>query len=391
MIENQALAMALALAGGYGAALAVKRLKLPSVTGYILIGLLFSPSLLNLITVEMSQQFDLVKTLGLGVIAFIVGAELEIERIRNIRAAIILSSAGLSIVTFGAVFIAMYFLAGLPLPIALVLGATATATAPAPVITVIKEVRATGTLARTLLGIVAMADAFAIFLFGIISAVVATMLADINTVSGAAFVETGQELLGSVIIGVISGLILVYLAKSAGDRKHILVVTLSVILFNSGLSQMFHLSPLLVNLVTGFTLANLARRPATVFASLEGIELPLFIVFFTLAGASLRLDVLVANWQVALIYILARTIGIVTGVTAGASFAGVDPKLRPFLGRSLLSKAGVTIGLILLVQIRFPEIAPMVTAVELAAISVFEVVGPVITRNSLFAAGEATE
>ncbi|MCW3490766.1 cation:proton antiporter [Dethiobacter alkaliphilus] len=391
MIENQALAMGLALAGGYGAALAVKRLKLPSVTGYILIGLLFSPSLLNLITAEMSQQFDLVKTLGLGVIAFIVGAELEIERIRNIRAAIILSSAGLSIVTFGAVFIAMYFLADLPLPIALVLGATATATAPAPVITVIKEVRATGTLARTLLGIVAMADAFAIFLFGIISAVVATMLADINTVSGAAFVETGQELLGSVIIGVISGLFLVYLAKSAGDRKHILVVTLSVILFNSGLSQMFHLSPLLVNLVTGFTLANLARRPATVFASLEGIELPLFIVFFTLAGASLRLDVLVANWQVALIYILARTIGIVTGVTAGASFAGVDPKLRPFLGRSLLSKAGVTIGLILLVQIRFPEIAPMVTAVELAAISVFEVVGPVITRNSLFAAGEATE
>ena len=390
MLENQALAMALALGGGYFAALVVKRMKLPSVTGYILIGLLFSPSLLNLITPTINQQFDLVKTLGLGFIAFIVGAELEIERIRNIRGAILLASAGLSVVTFTAVFVAMFYIANLSLPISLILGATATATAPAPVITVIKEMRASGTLARTMLGIVAMADAFAIFLFGIISAIVATILADINAQTGSAFLETAQELLGSVLIGVISGIILVHLAKSASEKSRILVVTLAMILMNSGLSQIFHLSPLLVNLIAGFTLANLAKRPAVVFASLEGIELPLFIVFFTLAGASLRLDVLVANWPVALIYITARTIGIVAGVSAGAGIAGVDPKIRPFLGRSLLSKAGVTIGLIMLVQTRFPEIAPMVTAIELAAISVFEVFGPIITRHSLVAAGEAT-
>lgn len=389
MIQNQAIAMSLTLAGGYLAALSVKRIKLPSVTGYILAGLLFSPSVLNLISPAVNKEFELIKTLGLGLIAFIVGAELEIERIRSIRKTILLASAGLSIVTFSLVFAAMFFIARLPLEVALLLGTTATATAPAPVITVIKELRAKGTLTKTLLGMVAMADAYAVFLFGIISTVVATILYDPGVLGYMAYLQTAQELLGSVIIGSITGIMLVVLTKSVSDRGQTLVIAISIILVNSGVAQMLHLSPLLVNLTSGFALANLSRRSAHVFEAMERIELPLFIVFFTLAGASLRLDVLMANWQIAFIYIAARATGVITGVTAGAAIAGVDSSIKPYLGISLLSKAGVTIGLILLVQTRFPEIAPIVTAVELAAIAVFEIAGPVLTRYSLVSVGEA--
>lgn len=389
MLQNQALAMALALAGGYGSAKLLGRIKLPSVTGYILAGLLFSPSLLNLIPTSVNKEFDLVKALGLGLIAFIVGAELEMERIRHISKVIILSSLGLSLATFSLVFSAMLFLARLTLPVALVLGATATATAPAPVITVIKEIGARGPLTKTLLGMVAMADAFAILLFGIISAIVTISTAGSGTQVTTAVLQTLLELLGSVALGLAAGIILVFLTKSITDKSQILVLTISVILFNTGFAQVFHMSPLLVNMTTGFVLANTTRRSVQVFGALERIELPLFIVFFTLAGASLRLDVLVANWQVAIIYAAARTLGVVAGVTGGATLAQADKKLKPYLGISLLSKAGVTIGLILLVQVRFPEIAPVVTAVELAAITIFEVVGPVITRYSLCAAGEA--
>lgn len=390
MVENQALAMGFALAGGYAAAALVRRIKLPSVTGYILIGLLFSPSLFNIIPSSMNQQFELVKTLGLALIAFIVGAELEIERIKSIRKAILFSSAGLTIATFSIVFPAMLYIARLPLPVALILGATATATAPAPVITVIKELGAKGLLSRTLLGMVAMADAYAIFLFGIISAIVATILAGVSqTQEPAILAATAQELFGSLLLGASTGLILVYLIAKTTEKSRILVMALSVILFNSGFAQIFHFSPLLVNLTSGFVLANLAKKPASVFDALERIELPLFIVFFTLAGASLRLDVLAEHWPIAIVYILARTVGITGGVALGAKIANVHPAIRPYLGISLLSKAGVTIGLILLVQVRFPDIAPLVTAVELAAIAVFELIGPVITRYSLVAAGEA--
>jgi NhaP-type Na+/H+ or K+/H+ antiporter len=390
-MQNQALALALALAGGYVAAILVQKIKLPSVTGYILAGLLFSPSLLNLIPFEMNKDFALIKTLGLGLIAFIVGAELEIKKIKHIRKVIILASAGLSVVTFATVFTAMHFIARLPIPVALLLGATATATAPAPIITIIKELRAKGTLARTMLGIVAMADAYAIFLFGIISAVVATLISTSDFQSSSAYLLTAQELVGSVLIGSVMGILLVYLTMSLTDKSRILVLALSAILINTGVAEILHLSPLLVNLASGFMMANLAKRPALIFESLERIELPLFIVFFTLAGASLRLDTLAANWQVTMIYITARTIGIVCGVTIGAGVAGVNREIKPYLGISLLSKAGVTIGLVLLVQARFPgDIAAIVTAVELAAIAVFEIVGPIITRYSLLSAGEST-
>jgi Kef-type K+ transport system membrane component KefB len=388
-MTNQPLAVAVMLLGGFFAGILFRRLRLPGVTAYILFGLLLSPSVFNIIPPALDKELALIKTLGLGVIALIVGGELKLQHIRHLRRSIFYATAGLSVMTFSLVFCSMYLFARLPFPIALLLGVTATATAPAPVIAVIKELRAGGPLTSTMLGSVAVADAMAILLFGVVSAVVATSLAGASASLFRAFVFTAQELLGSLLLGVLSGVALVLFAGKYKDKNQRLLLLLAVILLNSGISQAVHFSALLVNLICGITVANLHKQPHHFFSVLEVIETLLFIAFFTLAGASLRLDTLVANWPVALVYIVARTTGVISGVTAGTFLSGADGVVRRYLGRSLLSKAGVTIGLVLLIQSRFPEIAAVVTAVELSAITAFELVGPVITRNSLIRAGEA--
>lgn len=104
----------------------------------------------------------------------------------------------------------------------------------------------------------------------------------------------------------------------------------------------------------------------------------------------MHLDILVANWFVAVIYIVARGIGKVGGAFMGAHMSRAPEVVRKYLGFAMFSKAGVTIGLVLLVQSRFPEIAAPIIAVELAAVAVCELIGPMGTRFALVASGEAS-
>lgn len=391
MIQNQALALFIVLMGGFLASMFVRRLHLPGVTGYVLFGLLLSPSLLGAFSQQLVLELALIKTLGLGLIALVIGGEMEIKQVRSLGRTIICSAVGLSAFTFAIVFSTMYIIARLPLPVSLILGVTATATAPAPPLTVIREMKARGPLTSTLLGLVATADALAIFAFGIISAIVSSIMSGANVLGTEFYSQAAWELLGSLILGLFSGAAISFLFTKYRDGNKRLVILLSIILFNSGIAQVAHFSPLLVNLVSGFIFANINPRPRQALAVLEHIETPLFIAFFTLAGSTLPLDILLANWQIALLYILARTFGILLGVGAGTTLSGAPSKVRRYLGPSVLSKAGVTIGLVLLVQGRFPAIAGIITAIELAAVTFFEIAGPVLTRLSLVFAGEAGE
>lgn len=386
-VYEQSLGMALLLLVGYLGGRLARLLKMPMVAGYVIAGLIMGPSVLHIIPNQLNTEFNLVKVLGLGIIALMIGSELEIKKIRHLGKAImgitVVQILGASIV----VFIAMYFILGLELPISLLLGAMATATAPASPVAVIREYKAKGPFTTTLLGVVAMDDAVCIVLFGIVAALVRMMLDGVFEAGVRLLTIPAVELLGSLVIGTVTGIALVLVIRRLPEKLHKLVVFVGIALLNSGLSNIYHFSPLLTNMMAGFVYANLSDKPQDITVINE-VDLPIFVVFFTLAGVSINLSILLQNWIAAAVYIVARGVGKVGGAFLGARISGAPEVVQKYLGFAMFSKAGVTIGLVLLVQGRFPEIAAVITAIELAAVTVCELIGPMGTRYALISSGE---
>jgi len=385
-IYSQSLGIAIILLLGYWGGRLAKKFKFPMVVGYVLAGLLLSPSILHVIPETLNNQLEIIKVLGLGIIALLIGSELEIKKLKVLGRDIMWITLVQVVGSFSVVFAGMYFILKLPLPTALMLGAMSTATAPASPLAVIREYRAKGPFTSTLLGVVAVDDAVCIVFFGVVSAIVAVMLKG-GTIGINSLVAPAIELAGSIILGIITGIILHIFLNTVKDRHHKVLILVSMTLLNSGIASIFHLSPLLVNMVTGCVIANVYHRPEEI-GYLEDIEILVYVCFFVLAGASLHLDVLLANWTWAIVYIITRSIGKVGGAFLGARLSGAPEVVQKYLGFAMFSKAGVTIGLIMLVQGRFPEIAVVITAIELAAITVFELFGPLGTKYALISSGE---
>lgn len=385
-VYQKTLILAIIILSGYLMGRIFRRFKLPMVVGYLVAGMILGPSLGGIVSLEMNQALELIKILGLGMIAILIGGELEIKKIRHLGRAIL----GITVVqvlgAFTAVFLAAFFILKLPLTISLLLGALATATAPASPVTVIREYNARGPFTTTLLGVVALDDAVCIIFFGIVSAVVEVLLRGEAVGAGAIF-SSLFEVAKSGLLGAGSGILLTLLLPRLPNRSHKVTVLVGIILLNSGLAYAWQLSPLMVNMLCGFTAANIYRKPDEL-NFLQDIEMPVLVVFFTLAGASLQFNVLVENWLWAAVYIIARGAGKVGGAYLGAYLSRAEKVVQKYLGFAMFSKAGLTIGLLMLVQDRFPTLAPTIAAIELAAVAVCELIGPLGTRYALISSGE---
>ncbi len=387
--QEQSLAIGLLLFLGFIGGILAQKIKVPSITGYVLVGLLLGPSFLNFICPEMIQSLGIIKILGISTIALIVGGELEINKIKVLGKSVLCISTLQVLVAFVTVFLALFFILRLPLPIAVLLGAIATTTAPSAIIAVISELKAKGTMTSTLVGVVAFADTLCIILFGIALAVASTLVAD--TSGGgplAALMLPAVELVGSIGLGALSGYLLTHLCYKNVPKTYTLTLLISFAFLNSGVAYLFHLSPLLVNMVTGFVVANTHARPRHIFNVLEEVEFPIFVVFFALAGAALHLQVLIDNWLIVLVYSVFRVAGMAGGAYLGAYLSSKEKNVRRYLGLAIFSKAGIGIGFVLMVQARLPELAALVTAVELSAIVIFQLLGPLGIKYALTAAGE---
>lgn len=362
-------------------------LKFPAVTGYMIAGIVMGPSVFNLIPENLNQGMDFVKLLGIGLIALIIGGDLHIKGLRTLGKSIFIITAVQVGGAFAAVFLVTRYLLGISTPMSLLLGAMASATAPASPVAVIHEYRAKGPLTSSILAVVGLDDAFCVTLFVIVSSLAAAMTGEGSGLVSGPLPMIATRIAGSAAAGAVVGFILTIILMFIGDRHQRLVLMIGVALLSTAVAGKIGLEGILVAMMVGFIAANFGPDPH-LFDIMEDIELPVFVVFFALAGASLRFDMLYANWAVAVVYVLARGIGKVGGVFAGAAASGADSKVRRYLGFAMFSKAGVTIGLLMIVQSRFPAMAPRITAIELAAVAVCELIGPVGTRYALLASGE---
>jgi len=385
--DSRIIAISMLLIGGFAGGKFIKIVKLPAVTGYVLIGILMGLSFLNIIGLSMVKDLEFIKVAGLSVIALIIGGDLQFSKLKAIGISAINITIVEVIVDFTLVTLATRVILQYPWPIAMILGAISSATAPAATVAVVHEYKAHGPLTDTLIAIVAFDDAVCLVLFSIVTAMVGIMTGANRSFSFLQLFEPVREIMGSLLFGALIGFIAIFFLRWVKERHEVVVMILGMAFLTSELATQWHFSPLLTNMTFGIILANFSHSPL-LFRFLEDIELPIFISFFTLAGTELDIKMLALNWIGALVYIICRGVGKIGGVYMGGVIAGVEEKIKKYLGFAMLPQAGVAIALVLQTSVILPEIASLITALVLGSVAINEIIGPIGSKYAITKAGE---
>jgi Kef-type K+ transport system membrane component KefB len=342
-MENITLVLALMLGAGFAAAKLGQLFRLPSVTGYIVAGLLLGPSGVGLITGEMiDERLAHFTQIALMLITFGIGEHLEIKRLRQRvkrlgtiggaeAACSFLFVAG---ATYGAARLSLGngWETGNFLILAILMGAVAVATAPASTLHVMREIKAAGPLTSTLLAVVAVNNGLAITLFGLAVSAAHHWTGFGQGTIFQAILASGTDIFFSLLLGVAAGLLIDFAVKRLRRRGEMLTIGLALLLLAGETARLLDLSPLLTGMAAGFTLVNRDIRDVRLFRQLNAFEPPIYVLFFTLAGAHLDLSALrVAGW-LGLVYFLARAAGKIFGADLGARIAGASKGIRDNLG-----------------------------------------------------------
>ena len=371
----------------------VNSLRLPRVTGYIIAGIIFGPSVLKLFSEKTMLHLEIIPQLALGIIALVIGAGLSFSLIKRLGLGLILITVLQAAGAFAVVFVVLY-LFKMPLGAVLPLAAIATATAPAATVAVIREYKARGSFTETILAVVALDDAIAIILFGLI---LTFDLKNLSTFGRAALRSLSFsffEILGALTVGVLLGLIAHFLIKYSKENTDSLIIVFGIILLGIGIASVSHISALLTNIFLGMTLINVSAKNSEIVTNLERITPPLYCLFFVLAGAYLNLKVFAAAGMTVLIwgclFILARIAGKIIGSYIGGTIAGANTIIKRYLGLTLIPQAGVAIGLTLLITqtSHYFEFRPIILNITLMAVAFNEIAGPVCTKFALQKAHE---
>ncbi|MDD4072244.1 MAG: cation:proton antiporter [Desulfobacterales bacterium] len=386
--------------------------RLPLISGYIFAGILAGPYVTGFLSVEMVQGLKLVDDLALSFIALTAGGALKISFIRRRTKAIGLNILLQSIIVFVVVFVFVrmtggYFtlirqLMGPELMVlAILLAVVSVARSPSSAIAVISECRATGPFTDMVLGVTVAIDVLIIIQFTLALTVSKMMLSGTGIGQYQLIMALCGEIAVSVIIGIALGKATAEYIRWAGHDLPLFLlfmafgVTKTSVWIGTFMSAAFdihlNLEPLLICMSAGFTVQNFSPSGSTFMASLEKVALPIYVMFFSLAGASLNLEALLICWPFAVSLALVRMVGIFWG-TWFAGMINNDPRVHNRNAwMAFMTQAGVAIGLAQLAQRQFPEIGGYLSTVVLAVIAINQIIGPITLKLALNRVGEAAD
>lgn len=372
---------------------------LPKLTGYLGTGILAGPPLLGYLDEHTVHDLGLVNGMAVSLIMLTAGSEIDFRSMRPLLRSIawvsLVGVLGTAVVLMVAIFLMrplLPFLADLAAPQALalsaVLGIVLVPQSPAVVVALRSETGADGPLARTTLGVVVLANVILIPIFAVASSVAQGML-DGNLDAGDTVRQLAWEILGSVAIGFGVGAILAAWQRFVGEQGLDLFVLASCFV-SAEVGRRLHLDPQLLMLSAGMVVENVARRGVALRKAYESASLPVYILFFTVTGASIHLAELPHVVVPALLLLVVRAVGLLAGGNLGARLSNAPPEVQRYLGVGLLPQAGLAIAFALLFARTFPEIGEAASALTLSVISLNELLAPALFRAALIRSGEAT-
>ena len=387
--------------------------RLPDVTAFLVAGVLIGPFVLGRLgvpglgfaTYDDVATLNVLSKVAMGFIAFSIGDEFRLEQLRKTgRQALIIGvvQALAACLLVDCTLLAFHTARPdlLSAPAAITLGAIATATAPAATLMVVRQYKAKGELTSLLLPIVALDDAVGLIVFAVSFGMAKAMLS--GTVSVVSIiVEPLVEIICSLLLGAAAGLILTELERMFHSNSNRTSMTIAFVFLTVGLSSLefsvagvrVGFSSLLVCMMLGTVFCNLSPLSDDLMGRADRWSQPLLAVFFVVSGAELQLEVFSQPMLVLIgvVYILFRSLGKYFGSAFSAKLVHCSPKVVRYLGITLLPQAGVALGMCVTARQLGDVDGSLVRNIILFSVLIYELVGPLMTKQALKAAGEISE
>ncbi len=372
--------------------------RLPGITGYLLAGVAFGPSCLGILRQPAVENLTLINSFALSLIALTAGGEVNLSRVRERLRSYCWITAGQSAITFLGVLLVMVSALGwLPgdFPtgqagkwvVSALLAIVALANSPSSTVAVIVESNARGPMAELVLGITILKDILVILAFAVMLTVGTALL------GGAVFGGTDhlitvvvRELAGSILFGILLGFGIILYMRYVGAELPVFIIAVSYLSYE--FSSLLHLHALLVCMAAGLVVNNLSDRGRDFIQAIEKASLPIYVVFFAIAGAGLDFSVLADSWRLVLILVVSRFLFTWLGTFSGCVIAGEDSASRKLVWMGFITQAGVALSLAVVAAETFGRWGEVFRNVVVGSIAVFQLVGPVLFKFALIRAEE---
>ena len=388
-----------------------QKIKLPLITGFIILGFVVGPYVLNLIPSEAIDKILFINDFALAYIAFAAGAELYLKDLRSRLKSIAWNTFGQLAVTFVFSAIAIFLLASqipfmaempkaLQVSISLLMASIFVARSPSSAIAIIHELRAKGPFTQTVMGVTVLKDVLVIILFAICVSIARNLIGNHPFDLIGISILIG-ELLLSFVLGLFLGKIIHWtlgLPLNSQVKAAVLLIVGYGVFFFAHNVQTYSLQligvelffePLLICIIASFSVTNYSKYRAEFQFIIHRIGPYVYIAFFTLIGVMISIEVLSKVLVIAIILFLVRLISIIIGAYIGSSLAKDDPRHRAVGWMPYVTQAGVGLGLAIEVSSEFPAWGEEFATIVIAVIVLNQVVGPPLFKWSLFKVGES--
>jgi Kef-type K+ transport system membrane component KefB len=373
-------------------------LRLPRLVGYLVAGIALGPSVARIIPAGVLEDLGMMKRLAIGLIGLLAGAELRMadlrQRYRLILSVLVLQILAVALVLTGTTLLARHwipFLQGLEAAalifVAVLFAVVLTVNSPMVTLALLTETRASGPLAKTTLGVVLLADVVVILLFTGAFSLARASLGGATSGATSVLPQLLSEVLGSILAGaLVGGVVTLYLRFV---KRELVLFAVVVVFATAAAAQTLHFELLLSLVVAGFLVENVAPvRAEPLVEALHQTAVPVFVIFFAMAGAELHIQEFRAVWPIVLTIALVRMAAIYGSATLGGRLANAEPPVARYGWTGLVSQAGVALGLATIVADRLPVVGLAMQAVTVGVIAFNESVGPILFRRGLERAGE---
>jgi Kef-type K+ transport system membrane component KefB len=375
-----------------------KKINIPEVTGYVIIGVLCGQSVFNVFNDQMIESLKYLSSIALGIIAFTIGVELRFTVLKKIGKSIFLIVIFEGFAAFFLVLFSVRYLLHQEMFVALLLAAVSAATAPAATVAVIKQYKSKGQLTSAILAVVGVDDALALIIYVFAASFSMSMMMGTEMHIIATIITSILSIFYAIILGIVGALLFMLLLKKIRSDEIVKMALAAFILLLLGISEHFNVSELLSIMTFGALLTNASPVVARKSENIIGFFTPIFLaIFFIIGGA--HLDVLSINkiGIIGVVYFFARAFGKIGGASLGAAIGKAPKNIRKYIGFALLPQVGVALALALAINKDFnqpmygekgKEVAILVINILLFTTIITEIIGPMLTKKVLMKSGE---
>ena len=391
------------------------KIKFPLITGLLLAGILAGSDGFGLIPYENTKHLNFLNEISLAFIAFAAGSELYLKEIRGQFKSILWNTLGQLVITF-AIGVLGVFLASEYIPfmvdmnfaekisVGILMATIFVARSPSSAIAVINELRAKGPFTKTAIGVTVFKDVLVIVLFAVCFALAKTFLSG-EPFSLISLIYLLIELVASFALGRFLGIIIKWFFKFKINKylKVIILISLgySVYLFANWLGDFtiqdhvlghkFYIEPLLICIMGSYYVTNYSTYRPEFINILHETGPIVYIVFFTLTGASLQVEILFQVFGIAVLFFFIRLLAMVIAGYVGGTLAGDPWEFRHLNWMPYVTQAGVGLGLATIIKHTFPEFGVQFETIIVGVIVINQVVGPPLFKYALHKVNETHE